>query len=596
MMRTVCLSCVALLMATSAWTAEPAPPANDQTGKAIGAKEVLTFKQSRVTAQTTELEERIFRLSEALKQLEPENASRLLLALKFAREELIRLQMQQTQELLDKLKLGEAATEQKQVLAKLQRLHDLLLSTDLDFQLRLERLRQIRDILRRLDAAIKEEKRELKASQQTDEQQKQLERLERRQATLADLIARQTKHVEQGQSLAKSGQAGQQDPKASSQLAKGQEQTQRDTKTLAGETSGDGPSVSLGQAEAEMGRAVGSLGKHQAGQAVPHQQAALAALKKEAESNQSRLQRLKRELTPEQFASQKKDQSGNRGQTHRIAESVKGLGDSGAKALGELVRAGGNMSGAEDSLDQQQAAEASHKQDEAVKSLNLAKKDLEEEAQKLLDALRGEVRARVLEGLKRMLEEQIAIRETTQAVQPQLAKGSRQARIAVVGLGVREAKLVETIDALAALVEETEFGVALPAALRVVSRQMVRVEKSLEEADASDKVVAAQRRIEADLGALLEAMKQMPSTRKPHSSNPDLNPADRERELNRLLAELKMVRLLQLRVNEETVEVDDQRPPKPAELPATVKQAIGAVETHQDDVGKTTEKLSERLK
>ncbi len=37
----------------------------------------------------TELEERMFRLSEALRSLEPENASRLRLALKFSREELI---------------------------------------------------------------------------------------------------------------------------------------------------------------------------------------------------------------------------------------------------------------------------------------------------------------------------------------------------------------------------------------------------------------------------------------------------------------------------------------------------------------------------
>ena len=344
-----------------------------------------------------------------------------------------------------------------------------------------------------------------------------------------------------------------------------------------------------------MGQAVGSLGKQQAGAAVPHQEAALAALKKEAEANDSKLKRLQREITPQQFANQKKDQSGNRTQTNSIADSVKGLGESGAKALSELVRAGGNMSSAEDNLDKQKADLAGEKQDEALKSLNQAKKDLDDEAQRLLDALRGEVRARVMEGLKRMLQEQIAIRETTQAVQPQVAKGSRQAQIGVVALGVREGKLVETIDGLTSLVEETEFGVALPAALKVVSRQMSRVQLSLAAADASAKVVTAEQRIESDLALLLEAMKQMPSTRKPKESKPDLNPQDREREINRLLAELKLVRLLQLRVNDETVEVDGQRPGKTDDLPVTVRDAIGEVETHQDDVGRTTEKLSERL-
>ena len=48
----------------------------------------------------TELEERMFRLSEALRSLEPENASRLKLALKFSREEPILQQMKETQGLL----------------------------------------------------------------------------------------------------------------------------------------------------------------------------------------------------------------------------------------------------------------------------------------------------------------------------------------------------------------------------------------------------------------------------------------------------------------------------------------------------------------
>ena len=94
----------------------------------------------------TELEERMFRLSEAIKALEPENSSRLMLGLKMRREELILQHMKQVKEVLEKLVLTEAESEQKELLAKLQRLQDLLLSTDLDFQLKLEQLRQLREI------------------------------------------------------------------------------------------------------------------------------------------------------------------------------------------------------------------------------------------------------------------------------------------------------------------------------------------------------------------------------------------------------------------------------------------------------------------
>ena len=140
----------------------------------------------------TELEQRMFRLAETIKELEAENSSRLMLGLKFAREELILLQMQQTKDLLKGLKLGEAVTEEKQLLAKLERLHELLLSNDLDFQLRLERLRLIREILRQLDVAIKEEDREQRLSKNTASTEKQIEGLRKRRISLDELIERQT--------------------------------------------------------------------------------------------------------------------------------------------------------------------------------------------------------------------------------------------------------------------------------------------------------------------------------------------------------------------------------------------------------------------
>ena len=67
---------------------------------AVSDRDTIGFTQENVAAQMTELEERMFRLSEALRSLEPENASRLRLALKFSREELILEQMKETQKLL----------------------------------------------------------------------------------------------------------------------------------------------------------------------------------------------------------------------------------------------------------------------------------------------------------------------------------------------------------------------------------------------------------------------------------------------------------------------------------------------------------------
>src|SRR4051794_35846653 len=52
------------------------PPAAAK-GPTVTDRDTIGFTQENVAAQMTELEERMFRLSEALRGLEPENASRL---------------------------------------------------------------------------------------------------------------------------------------------------------------------------------------------------------------------------------------------------------------------------------------------------------------------------------------------------------------------------------------------------------------------------------------------------------------------------------------------------------------------------------------
>ena len=144
----------------------------------VGRNEELGFLQAKVSSQMTELEERMFRLSDALKSMEPENASRLLIGLKYAREELIQLQMKEIQSALSDKKYNDALVEQKELLAKLRRLEQLLLSPDLDFQLQLERLRLMRDLMRRLDAAIQEEEREKTASDQSADSEEKLKEMQ----------------------------------------------------------------------------------------------------------------------------------------------------------------------------------------------------------------------------------------------------------------------------------------------------------------------------------------------------------------------------------------------------------------------------------
>ncbi len=572
--------------------AKPAKPAaTNEKSDPVKPGEVLSFRQAKVAAEMTELEDRMYRLSEALKALEPENSSRLMLGLKFAREELILHQMQDAQQMLGKLSLAEAASEEKQLLSKLQRLHDLLLATDLDFQVQMERLRQIREALRRLDKAIQEETRERQDSQSTADKQKEVEGLRKKKASLAELIARQNGHIEATDKLA-AGQPTDGDKSPLEQLAKEQSKTQAGAKALAAAAAQSGKEPeNLTAAESKMGAAAESLSKREASEALPPEKEALAALQKEREATDEALRRAEEQLKQANFAAMQRDQARNRQLNEGITQLVRDLGDSGAGALGELLRASGSMSGAEGQLGNQRAEPASEMQQQALDSLKYAKEQLEEEAEKLLDQLRAEVKRRVMEGLTFMLEKQIAVRESTELVGPKAAGGSRQALTALAGLGSSEGRIVEMANELITLVEETEFGIALPAALLMVRDAMLSVQDSLAEGDGSEKVIVAEQQIEADLQALLDAMKQLPSS-KMSNRKAQRGPRDRQRELNRLIAELKMIRLLQVRTNQRTAAVDQSRA-KVGALSAAIKDEIESVADQQDFVREATERLAE---
>ena len=87
-------------------------------GATVSHRDTIGFSQENAAAQMNELEERMFRLSEALFGLEPENASRLRLALKFSREEQILEQMRETHKLLKDAQLSKAETEVKELSPK----------------------------------------------------------------------------------------------------------------------------------------------------------------------------------------------------------------------------------------------------------------------------------------------------------------------------------------------------------------------------------------------------------------------------------------------------------------------------------------------
>jgi hypothetical protein len=552
-----------------------APPVND--------RDTIGFTQENVAAQMTELEERMFRLSEALASLEPENASRLRLALKFSREELILGQMKETQKLLKEAQLAKAETEVRELLAKLEHLRRLLLAEDLDFQMKLARLRQMRETMAQLERIINEEKRELAWSRKAVDDQDELAKLRGRKADLESLVRDQKAVVDETLAANQKGEAA----------GKEARQPIRDRETAlrkrAARLAADPQLKALNpehlkQADPHLEDAIAHLATKEGDAAVAAERRALDSFQKALDGLSDRLAADEKEVAPSEFKRFERDQNRNRGASDSLAAASARLGDSGIALQKDLIRASGSMQSAEGDLARTAAKPAADDQTEALKHLIKSRNDLARSLESLLVELRAELQTRIIAELTDMHEAQKEIRETTEAQAPRIAQKSRTAELLVAGLSRKEAELGDRTEQLAMLAQETEFGIALPTALRVLEREMRMVQGWLAESDASPRTVKLEKRIEEDLLALLEAMRRLPPTSPPPPGAP--LPSDlraRERELNRLIAELKMIRLLQSRLNDDTIEADNSRPKRDI-LPPALRREIEALKASQEEI------------
>ena len=575
--------------------AADAKPADPTKPAPVSDRDSIGFTQQNVASQMTELEERMFRLSEALRSLEPENASRLRLALKFSREELILQQMKETQKLLKEAQLSKAETEVREMLAKLEHLRSLLLSEDLDFQMKLARLRQMRETLGQLERIIKEEKRELAWSRSAIETQAEILGIGDRQTSLASLVRDQKSVIKDTQGLKSKDDspAG----KKSREAARAREEAVK--KAAAGlalePMFAKAQPPFLKQADGPLGDAISLLATPDSAAAVAAEEAALALFQKELDRLTERKAKADQAVASSEFLRFEHEQARNRAAADALGVTSARLGDSGIALQKDLIRAGGSMQAAEKELDKSAAKPAAVDQLEALKHLQKSRDALAKAVESLLVELRSELQSRILAELTEMHEMQVAIRETTESQAPRIVQRSRTALLMVIGLAQKESALAEQTDHLRALTEETEFGIALPTSLRVIGREMTKVQGWLKEGDASARTIEMEKRIEQDLLGLLEAMRRLPPSTPPPPGAPlPTEPRARERELNRLIAELKMIRLLQSRLNDDTNTIDQGRPAA-AVLPPALRREIETLRAGQEEIRDSLSKVSSRF-
>jgi hypothetical protein len=202
-----------------------------------------------------------------------------------------------------------------------------------------------------------------------------------------------------------------------------------------------------------------------------------------------------------------------------------------------------------------------------------------------------QVRKQVIENLQEMLDRQKSVRGGTEAAE-YLPSADRETILRVKRLAPTETSIVRICDQTLDLINETQFSVALPPALSDIRVSMQSVADRLGAGSADATVVTDEKQIEHDLADLLDTFKQLAA-----DPGPPGNCRRCKGNKNKLLAELKVLRLLQTRVNARTTAVNAQRAgDAPGNPPSADMQGqINALHDSQDEIYQATDKIHQEL-
>jgi hypothetical protein len=233
------------------------------------------------------------------------------------------------------------------------------------------------------------------------------------------------------------------------------------------------------------------------------------------------------------------------------------------------------------SLDENKRQPASDDQSKAIDKLQQAREDLEKRLKQLreqeLEKLLANLEARV----NKMLQMQIEVLAATTSIDAQVLKNpdKKPAKPDFQNAQKQEDKEAEIIgeaDKAIALLKNEGSAVAFPAVFEEVRQDMMRVKERLHDANVGADTQAIEKDIIEILTQMRDALKkaQQELGKSPPPPPPGGPPPDQP-QLQKLLdeiAELKMIKQLQIQVNNRTSMYGKKAPGEQSEDPQTVKE------------------------
>jgi hypothetical protein len=600
-----------LIPATSRGADEVEPPASPKDA-AAKADAQLAAEQAKLAGKFKELERVLLRMAEVTQTSDPKRAAILRDVFKKSKERQVGLQFEDVVKLLENEKLYQASKNQVAIQQDLTRLLELLLTGDRDKQIPNEKA-ELKKFIEKINRLIREEqgvqgqtegagdeaelaKQQDHIAQKTKELEEELKKFDDRNKPAGDQNAdgkpsdKQSGEPKSGDKKSDDQDGKQSDPPADEKADKKSDQKQGDQKSSGDQKSGDQKSGKQGSDQKKSDQKDGDKKdadkkdtdrkdtdkkdseKKDADKKDADKQ---DSDKKDADKKQDQKSDSKQSDKSDQQPSDSKDskdsksqqkqqQQGQPGQQQQSEESDSDGQQSQQQqqnkdespARRRVREAQERMQEAKRRLEQAKRRGASEEQQKAIEELQQAKADLEA----ILRQLREEEIERtlaMLEGrFRKMLQMQIEVYEGTVRLDrvPEDQR-DRDIEIESAKLSRREAEITAEADRALNVLREEGSSAAFPEAVDQMREDMENVTARLARANIGQLTQGVEQDIvkalEEMIAALQKAQKEA-KKRQGGGGGGGGGGGEQDQALVDQIAELKMVRALQMRVNTRT--------------------------------------------
>lgn len=600
--------------------ARPAPLSGQQSTSAPATGEQIgIIEQQRVIRdRVARLEDRMFQLSQALRKSDPEKGAQLMQSLGAARGMLLRQRMEEIAKNLEQSKLADATDQQKEVSADLQTLLRLLLEGPDKLDERKQEIKRLEAMQKQLEAVIarqQEAKRNADAAAGKGDDSL-LEKIEQ----IGKLIQRQ-------QDLSsRTAKAGEMRALAEEQGALRQEADEVAEQLQSGESSGaSGPTPESAQSAEALSQAAGQMDAAQERMAEGSPQQA-GGHQKQAEEQLARAMELLQKKAKDDAAARKANaplekQSGEQKEitqaTKQLGKKMQGAGagqpgdpespQGGQPGEGEQQegdegeskgeKSQGGQSGekkeeqgesgesgneaptpggeqvqeavpfqeeAEQQLDKQDPSKAAKSQEKALEKLEQAKEELKKTLEQLRKEQQEELLAALENRLRSMLAKQLEVNKSTIRLDELGAANWRRAdELQLPELSQKQAWVGDEADKALYILKEEGTTVIFPQVIENLRDDAREVAERLTSAATGSAVQSVQESIAQTLRELIEAVEKKQQENESESGEGQGDSQEQDEPLLPPSAELKLLRSLQVRVNEATLQLEKDRAANP---------------------------------